>query len=169
MKTLLTILLTLCVVFLPWRLIATGAELAAVTIGHTQWTTADDDYWRALGLQLRIESLGYSVTYAEDLQYGGQKAYGLTIPSMHQVFIDSSLHWNARYAVLAHEGGHILQPVWVDGEQGEVFAESVAILVTGGPLREHARYLAIRPFTFLTLSLMEWRAMYHAAAVLSDR
>jgi len=49
-----------------------------------------------------------------------------------------------RYEVLAHEAAHVLQPDGLTTEEEEVFAEAVALLVTGNNSKPYAKYLAWR-------------------------
>jgi len=49
-----------------------------------------------------------------------------------------------RYEVLAHEAAHVLQPDGLTTEEEEVFAEAVALLVTGNDSKPYGKYLAWR-------------------------
>lgn len=167
-KALLAFLMLGILVHAPWRLMGLIAETMVVSPGATRTSQADDQYWQALDLEARLVSLGWEVSYAPQLSYRGQQAYGLTDPNEHTVQIDETLHWNARFAVLAHEGGHIMARGYLSTVQSEAFAESVAALVSHNGLREHARYLAaFRTDAILTM-LVQWRAIYRAADVLED-
>lgn len=86
----------------------------------------------------------------------------------HTVKVSEALHWNARFAVLAHEGGHIMARGYLNRAQHEAFAESVAALVARDGLREHARYLAEYRIDAILTMLVHWRAIYRAAGVLED-
>jgi hypothetical protein len=167
-RTILALLTVFILAHAPWYLLALGVQTLWMNPGHTQFSTEDDAYWDALRLEARLIDLGWAVNYSHDLNSGGQAAYGLTSQSEHTVWIDQSMHWNARFAVLAHEGGHILQPGWMTREQGEIFAETVSALVSRDGLREHARYLSRYKLDFMLITFMEWRQIYRAAAVLRD-
>lgn len=163
----LTALLTAITVLAPWRLMQMAVEVVAMKAGPTRFSQADDQYWDAQRMERKIRALGYEVYYQRSLNWMNQPVYGLTIKSEHTVSIESDLHWNARYAVLTHEAGHILSPYYLDRSMDDVFAETVAALVTGG-LPEHARYLTDNKLLFLSTAAQEWPALYHAAAVLQD-
>lgn len=152
--------------YAPWRLMALGVEVLCMHPGPTRVTQDDSSYWQALSLELRLTDLGWVVTYQAGMV--DHDLYGMTSPSEHTVKVEQSLHWNARYQILAHEGGHTLEPGWLNRGQGEVFAEVVAMLVTHDGLREHARYLSRDKMGFLFTSLMEWQAMYNAAEMLGS-
>ena len=143
----------------PWRLAVLAVEIACVSPGWVKTTQSDSLYWEAKNLQRRLELRGWLVQYLE----GPPELYGMTQPDAHTVTINQSLHWNARYATLLHEGGHILGPSWLSTPQQEAFAESVAAIAGQDGLREHARYLSsIRGDAYLVL-LTEWRNIYRAA------
>ncbi len=110
--------------------------------------------------------MGYSVGFGPNLELDGAKAYGITDTVNHLILIDRSLSWDARFSVLAHEGGHVLEPGWSSTAQGECFAEMVSTLVAHDGLREHARYLARFKVEAIVMLLTEWPAIYNAAAVL---
>lgn len=152
----------------PWRLIGLGATLFMVRPYSAHFTTDDARYWDALELETRLHGLGWDVGYRPNLQAGGQGAYGLTFPHEHAVYVDSDLHWTARYRVLAHEAGHTLQPIWVQGAEADCFAEAVAALVVRDGLREHARFMAGARWTCVGILIAEAGAIYHAAALLED-
>lgn len=166
-------ILALLVLFIishaPWRLMALVVETFVVSPGLTHTSTADDKYWEVLALEGRLTDMGWPVGYEASLNANGSRAYGVTDPRTHTITLDSTLHWSDRYAVLAHEGGHVLQPGWVGRVDGEIFAESVAVLVANDKIREHARYLSAHRFEVLMFIAVEWRAIYHAAAVLTDK
>lgn len=153
----------------PWRLAVLGAEVLAMNPGPIRIVPENDRFWDTVNLEVKLSNLGWDVSYEPKLEFEGQRAFGLTQRRKHTITIDSGLSWNDRLAVLAHEGGHVLEPGWADENQGEVFAESVAMLVSRDGYREHARYLARFKVDLVMMYLLEWRAMYHAAAVLGDR
>ena len=161
-------LLTLVAFHAPWRLMRLAADVMVLRPGQTRMSQGDSRYWDALRLQTRLEWLGYQVFYERNLNVMGRPAFGLTDRSEHIIRIDADLHWDARYMVLAHEGGHVLQPGWLGQYEGDIFAENVATLLTDGSVREHARYLSDAKALYLTTTIAEWRAIYHAAAVLQD-
>lgn len=167
MKRLLLLLVFAFVVeHAPWRLMALCAETMAMQPSRSHITQADDQYWDALKLESQLINLGWAVSYDDGM--AAQNLYGLTVSRDHEIHIEKSLHWNQRFAILAHEGGHTLEPGYLDRAQGEVFAESVAALVAHDGLREHARYLArVKLVTVVTL-LLEWQRIYRAAALLED-
>lgn len=165
---LLAVLLTLILAFAPWRLVALAGETMMMRPSISHFTSRDDLYYEALALEARLLALGYSVKYQTGLNFMGQEAWGLTVPTEHQIYVEERLHWNARYAVLAHEAGHVLQPDWVDREEGDAFAEIVAALVTHDGLREHARFLARSKGAFLITAIAGWQEAYHAADLLTD-
>lgn len=165
-RALLTLLVTFLLAHAPWRLMVLAAEVLVVSRGHIHTDPGHDQYWQARDLETRLTSLGWTVTYRRALTVYGTEAYGVTQPSERAITIDADLSWNARLATLAHEGGHVLQPAWLDRNQGEAFAESVAALVAHDGLREHARYLASMRADFVIVVLVEWRAIYRAAYVL---
>lgn len=167
-RALLTLLLAFIVVSAPWRLMALSTQLFVVHPGLVRVATTDVHYWDALALEARLEGMGWSVTYAPSLVFNGTPAYGLTNPMLHAITVDSALHWDARYAVLAHEAGHTLEPTWVSRTEGDCFAEGVAALVVGDPLREHARYMSPTPWQCSMFFVVEWPRVYRAAAVFVD-
>ncbi len=169
LRSLLLFLMLGVFIHAPWRLAALAAETLVIAPGLTRTSDQDDQYWQALDLQRRLENMGWTVTYVPGISREGQKVYGVTDPSAHTITMDAGLRWNARLAILAHEGGHTLQSGWLTRNQGETFAEAVATLISHDGLREHARYLTgFRADAVLTI-LVEWRAIYRAAAVLEDR
>lgn len=163
-KFILAVLTVLILAHAPWKLIALGVEVFNVTPGLTRISRDDAHYWQALNLEERLIASGWSVKYAP---IEGD-VFGETFPDRRAIVIEDRLHWNARYAVLAHEAGHTLQPAWATRNQGEVFAECVAALLAQDGLREHARYLAKYRGDFLLTVFVEWPAMYRAAALLED-
>ena len=173
-KALLLFLFLTIALHAPWRLLALGAETLVVSPGLTRVSHGDDKYWDALALEARLVDLGYQVSYHKDLRavVGFMQTipvYGLTDGEEHTIQVDEDLHWNARFAVLAHEGGHVFQRSWLNREQEETFAEAVAMLVSHDGIREHARYLSSHRVEAILTMLVEWRAIYRAAAVLEDR
>lgn len=150
---------------MPIRLATLAAEVSVMNPGRARMSSGDARYWDALALEARLEALGWSVEYGD----AGDSLLGVTYPHRHHIVVDERLHWDARFAVLAHEAGHTMEPAWLDHDQGEVFAECVAALLDGYHLREHARWLAGQKAEVVTLILLEWPSMYHAAAVMEDR
>lgn len=169
MKRILQVLTLIILIHAPWRVMFTVIEAMYLTPGPTRFTTDTTRYWDEMYLEARLVGMGWEVGYQKDLDILGTKVLGLTNPRTHQIWIDADLPWNARYAVLAHEGGHTLQPVWVNNDQAEAFAELVAMLVARDGIREHARYLATHKTDTFLIALIEWPAIYHAAAALEDR
>lgn len=173
-KALLIFLLLTIALHAPWRLLALCAETLVVSPGLTRVSQGDDLYWEALALEARLVDFGWAVSYEKDprVVVGFMQTvpvYGVTDDHEHTITIDEALHWNARFAVLAHEGGHTFQRSWLNRNQGETFAEAVAMLVSHDGLREHARYLSSYRVEAILTMLVEWRAIYRAAAVLEDR
>lgn len=166
---LLSILLTLIAVSFPWRLTLLGIQMLMLRPGLTRVVEDDSRYWDARAMESRLRGLGYSVSYTKHLNVMGVEIYGLTNTEEHTVQVDADLHWSQRFYILAHEGGHILQPYWVGRGEEECFAESVATLVSRNGIREHARYLSSHKLECAAFMLFEWPAIYHAAAVLEDR
>lgn len=168
-KRLLALLLTLYIVLMaPWRLLVLAAETFAVRPGAPHFTTDDSRFWQAIRLEERLLSMGWSVRYPTQIQFMGQEAYGVTSPGEHVIVVESALHWSARAAVLAHEAGHTVQPIWVSRVEGDCFAESVATLIMHDGYRDHARFLASARWTCLGLMLAEYPAIYRAADLLTD-
>jgi hypothetical protein len=165
----LIVLLLFIAAHAPWRLMVMVAETFVLSPGYIHTSPHDDQYWEVLTLEARLATMGWPVRYEASLSLDGTRAFGLTDPATHTITLDSTQHWNERFVTLAHEGGHVLQPGWVSRVQGEIFAESVAMLVAGDDIHEHARYLAPHRFDVLMFAMAEWRAIYHAAAVLTDR
>jgi hypothetical protein len=169
MKHTLAVLLSAFIVFhAPWRLMALTAETFVLRPGNAHVRVTSDYYWDVEALENRLIGLGWTVQYARDIRLNGVPAYGITDHHSHAIVVESALQWDARYAVLAHEAGHTLQPFWADGIQADCFAEAVAVLLVHDGLREHARYLASQRWVCTTLMLAEWPAIYHAAALLQD-
>lgn len=162
-RILCAILLAYCLAGLPWRLMGLFVQVMESQPGYVQVTTDDQGFWRAQNLQGQLEAWGWDVSYVNLRQRG---LYGLTSPQAHTIQVDKDLHWSDRYAVLVHEAAHTLQPGWLDKDQEEVFAESVAALLDPHGMREHARYLSTRKETFMLTSLIEWPYIYAVAAVL---
>jgi hypothetical protein len=161
-KMLLVVLSIYIFVNAPWRLGALAAETLILRPGYMRVPNGNDRYWDTLDLEKRLTTLGWDVGYAET----PDGIYGMTVSMYHVITVDETLPWNGRLAVLAHEAGHTQQPGWFDTTQGEVFAESVALLYARDGVREHARYLAKFKSTALLVWATEWRAIYAAAATL---
>lgn len=176
-KIVLALLLGYIALNFPWRIAALTVEVLSMKPGHTRVSDGDDQYWDALDLEAKLIHLGWAVSYEKDLKvyprgpFGpAVEVYGVTDEEERTIKVDEKLHWNARYAVLAHEAGHTFEPSWADRAQGEAFAEGVAMLVARDGIREHARYIAGNArWEFLFMALSESTAMYNAAALLEDR
>lgn len=121
----------------PTRLLILAGESMIVHPGAQQLTTDDSKYWEAQELEMRLEVIGYSVTYRSM-----NGVYGLTMYDSKKIFIEESMHWSDRYRTLLHEAGHVLRPPYLEGANGEMFAEGVAFIACGCGYRETARYLA---------------------------
>jgi hypothetical protein len=167
-KLVLAFLALMILAHAPWRLLAVAAEAEVMSPGLTRMPQTSTHYWDELALEARLVDLSWEVGYQPHLNVDGIAVYGVTIPSHHAIFIEEGLSWDARYAVLAHEGGHTLQPGWLSERQDEVFAEMVAAVVSGG-VREHARYLSSSKVDVIVVLVTEWPAIYSAAAVLENR
>jgi hypothetical protein len=159
----------LVILYTPFRLVAVTTEAIFMHPGDTHMSQDTDRYWDVLELEARLVGMSWAVGYEAPLSFMGQSAYGLTNTGEHTIRVDANLRWNARLAVLAHEGGHTLEPWWCDRDQGEVFAEMVATLVAKDGFREHARYLSRTKGTAVMMLILEWQSVYHAAAVLEDQ
>jgi len=130
--------------------------------------TGNDLYWPAQELQAVL-----FVINGARVVYGSAEGYsGITYWETRQIAIDERLSWNARFEVLAHEAGHVLQPQGLTQIEGEVFAEGVAYLVLRhyghDRIELHAYYLAARKSG---LDVLEHYAtdIRHAARVLTAR
>lgn len=152
----------------PWRLAGLWMETCVVDRGYSEMSDGDDMYWPALNLEAKLIHMGWQVQYEPGLEIRGEAAYGMTIPEERLILIGARLHWNARYAVLAHEAGHVLSSGWTTRNQDEAFAEAVATLVAKDGLRQHARYMARFRADALIYLIAEWRSISRAAAFLED-
>ena len=152
----------------PFRIMALAAETFWVHPSDAHYSTGTDHYWDALTLEATLESRGWAVGYADNLVFYGVPAWGLTNPVQHVIYVDRSLYWNARFAILAHEAGHTMQPSWLNQEEADCFAESVSALVARDDLRSHAHYLARARWTCIGTMLAAFPEMYRAAATLED-
>ena len=159
----LSVLLTICAVNAPWRLSVLAIETLVMRPGHLRTPRADenDNYWRARDLESRLTHLGWTVQYEPDSPY----YYGITRFQNRSITINESLSWDGKFAILAHEGAHALQPARLTQEQSEIFAESVAALVVGPRVRESARYLAGLKGDILTMGVY-WQEIYRVAGIL---
>jgi hypothetical protein len=168
-KAVLVFLLLAIVVHAPWRLAGLVVETLVMHTGPTRMAHGTDKYWDVMALKSRLVDLGWEVKYEKKLiVFPGTPVYGLTIPDEHTIYVNADLSWNARYAVLAHEGGHVLQRGWYNQAEGDAFAESVAALVAHDGLREHARYLSSLKMSAVWIMVIDWRAIYRAADVLLE-
>lgn len=169
-RTLLVFLLLTIGAHAPWKLMALFAETLVVSPGFTRTDEGQDKYWQCQELIDKLERFGWDVEFVNGLE--AQGIYGLTmvdpVEGVRSIKIEETLSWNARYNVLAHEGGHTLVPTWsISRGQNEVFAESVAALMAHDGLREHARYLAKhRGDIFIMVAF--WPEIYRAAATLEN-
>lgn len=163
-KILLALLLVTIAVHGPWRVAYLFAQTLVSAGGPTRVSDKDDSYWRARDLEDQLDHLGWDLQYVE----GMTSVYGTTSPHLRAIRIDGTLHWNARLAILAHEGGHTQQPSRLTNNQSEVFAEAVAYVVARDGVTEHARYLSALRGDLLVL-VVYWRDIYRAAAVLESR
>lgn len=159
----------------PWRLLALLSETFVVHPGLTRVVQTNERYWDTMSLQERINELGYSVKYTKGLviqtgMFEVTPIYGLTKKGEGSIAIEieAGLSWDARYAILAHEGGHIFQSEMYSQAEGEAFAEAVAMLISHDGVREHARYLANRKLALFTLIALDSARIYRAAAVLME-
>jgi len=160
--------LALLISMAPFRLMGLTAEMFMLRPGNTHNAATTAHYWDVQDLSTRLNRLGWRIIYATPITMDGDRVYGITVFDEHVIAIDSGLAWDARYAVLAHEGGHTHQPFWVDKAQGDCYAEAVATLVAQDGIREHARYLADNRWTCLGVFLAEWPSIYNTAATLRD-
>lgn len=167
-RLILFLLLAYIVANAPWRLLVLAAETFAVRPGPPHFTVDESRFWQAIHLEERLMSMAWRVGYQPQVVFAGQPAYGVTLPNEHVIMVDSGLHWSARAAVLAHEAGHTVEPIWVSRVEGDCFAESVATLIMHDGYRDHARFLASARWTCLGLMLAEFPAIYHAADLLTD-
>ena len=157
----LTVLLTVIALHAPWRLSVLTVETLMMQPGYLRLPTGASDYWRVKDLEDRLTFMGWTISYQPDSPH----YYGVTSFNNRSIVINESLSWNARYMVLAHEGAHALQPPRLTQEQSEIFAESVAALVTGWHIREPARYMASLKGDLLIV-VVYWREIYRAANTL---
>lgn len=165
-KILLVLLIGFVAEHAPYRLAAVTTQALVMPAGYIRIRGGTDRYWDVLNLELRLARLGWKVEYVSGLRDQGM--YGLTQHASRLIRVDAGLSWNDRLSVLAHEGGHALQPGQLSPGQSEVFAESVAVLVVGGRHREHARYLAMWRAD-LGAAAVYWREIYRVAAILQGR
>lgn len=174
-RALLAFLLLIVLFHAPWRLMALAAEVMMTPIGNAQMSAENDKYWECIDLEGRLIALGWQVQYVKNLYVQDsphdepQKAFGVTYFEPHLIQIEERLSWNARLAVLAHEGGHVLQRGWLTHNQGEAFAEAVAALVAHDGLSNHARLMARFRTDAVMVLMVEWRSIYRAASVLEDK
>lgn len=175
MKKVIALLLALYIaLYTPWKLCALMTETFFVSPGLTRTVQTQAHYWEVALLQERIAELGYPVTFTKDLSvptmFGAMPVYGLTMKGDGKVSIqvEAGLSWDARYAVLAHEGAHIFQSERYTESEGEAFAEAVATLMSHDGLREHARYLAGKKLALFTILMLDSAKVYRAAAVLTE-
>jgi hypothetical protein len=167
-RVILAVLVAFILEHAPFKLAALVCETMFVHGGKTRVSTGNDKYWDALELEARIIGFGYSVAYQKDPKaYGRIPVYGMTDTEARTIVVDADLSWNARFAVLAHEVGHVFQPGWVDNKQAEVFAEAVATIVAGDGIREHARYLRQARGETVLMIIAEWQSIYAVADFLT--
>lgn len=169
-KTLLFILLSFITLTFPYRVVALTAAMLTVNAGATRVDEGNDQFWRAIDLELALNDLGADVMYQKDLNFMGRAAYGLTNKGTREIYIEEKLSWNGRLAVLAHEAGHLLQPRWLNEQQAECFAEGVATVFVRDNIREHARHLAMySKGDCLLVFIAEWHSIYQTASMLENR
>lgn len=102
---------------ISWR----GASLAPIATAESQ--PALDN------LEIVAQRvLGYHVTFVNGFKETTGN-YGETTALDRTIIIDGTVSEAMKLAVLAHELGHVLQPPRMAREEGEVFAETVALLV----------------------------------------
>lgn len=169
-KMVLALLLAYIMASTPWRLLALLGETMVVRPGLTHIAKGSDQYWDVRSLELRLVGLGWQVVYTPHLTNGRQEVYGVTDLLSHTIQVDAALEWNARYMVLAHEGGHALMSIdeWASDADAEAFAEAVSVLVYHDGLREHARYMANHKMALLNAIVMKTGRIYRAAAMLQE-
>jgi hypothetical protein len=165
---LLGVALTVLWALTPFRILALAGETFWVRPGEAHYDAGTDRYWDTLQLEATLISRGWAVGYVESITYYGNPAWGLTNRTDHTIYVEDSLRWNARLAILAHEAGHTMQPSWLNPEEADCFAESVSALVSRDGLRNHAHYLARSRWTCLGTMLAVYPEMYRAAATLKD-
>lgn len=93
---------------------------------------------------------------------------GFTVRETRIISLDPTLSPNAGLQVLAHEAAHVLQPEGLTKPEGEVFADAVALLVTGDDVRVFSHYLAGSKSGLHVLKTYR-REIQWAARVLSGR
>ena len=169
-KVVLALLLAFIIEHTPWTLLALLSESMVLRPGLTKVVKGTDHYWECRALDLRLTGLGWTVSYVSHLRNGLEEVYGLTNLANHTIQVDADLEWNARYAILAHEGGHALMSVYEWGDEGdaEAFAEAIGALVAGDGIREHARYLSTRKLNLLNITVLKADRIYRAAAMLQE-
>lgn len=148
---------------MPWKLIDLGLSVMSTQPRAVRLISGNERYWDALDLESRLRAMGWHVQYVAGMM--DDNLLGLTMPKEHTIFLEDSMGWNQRYDVLVHEGAHTLQPGWMNAEQGEVWAESVAYIVAGNR-ESHARYLSTHKLIFLEVFITEASNIYAAATVL---
>jgi hypothetical protein len=114
-----------------------------------QPTAGNDLYWQAQQLENVLAlALRVPVVYAQPTRMRTAAGLAFISPQQASIIIDSSLEWNARFEVLAHEAGHLFMPFTFapDSSESEVFAEAVSYLYSLKVGRDNldvsARYLA---------------------------
>lgn len=154
---------------LPWRLAAIGAESFLVSPGMLRQTQSNSHYWECQTLEIRLaRKYGWKIEYVPGLMDSDASAYGVTDPRARTIYVDASLSWDERYLVLLHEGAHALQPfARMNTGEKEVFAESVAALLSPKGVRESARYMSTMKIDVVLTMLFNWRDIYHVADELS--
>lgn len=100
----------------------------------------------AIGALERIAAaLGVNVVFAPTLTEE-QGALGMFVPAQRQISIDAGLSSVLRMQTLAHELAHVIQPPHLNHSESEVFAETVAAVVSRrfgvNTLPSSSRYLA---------------------------
>ena len=133
----------------PWpetvSLPALAREASRVKHADAGTRIADgvDRYHEAKNVErVIIGVLGYRMEYWPQVHLDGD-AMGETWLDQRLIVVREDLSWNRRLAVLAHEGGHALEPWSLRGADAEVFADAVAYVVTQGPRSAYAAHIAM--------------------------
>lgn len=147
---------------LPWRIMRLGVGAAFAQPQQYQTSQGSGSYWQEQLLEAKLLEAGYVVTYAPILREG---ALGRTIYQEHTIQLERSLSWDDKYAVLGHEAGHALSPLYLrgGGAEAEVFADAVSVLICRCGHGNAARYLASARGSLPTL-FWYWPDIYRVAA-----
>lgn len=164
-RVVVSVLLTLLVLLMPWRVMRLTVAMLLTKPSAPQMVSGDDRQHDTELLAMRLGELGYDVTFEGELSIWGQAVYGYTDKTHHVIKVDEALSWNARYAVLAHEGAHVFQPIGTRAD-AECFADAVAYLVADDGTRTHAQYLSRSKFDCALENIAFWPEEYAAARLL---